>query len=109
MKVQVLRSFIDKQTNVIQEVGTVIEVTDERYEEILSASDDPFVKQVSDFETPAQNDEGLLDKSVEKIKIAVTKALSHEKLKVLLKMETEGKNRKGVIEHIESLLEEDDQ
>jgi hypothetical protein len=109
MKVQVLRSFIDKQTNVIQEVGTVIEVTDERYEEILSASEVPFVKQVDDFEMPAQNDEGTLDKSVDKIKNAVTKALSQEKLEVLLKMEIEGKNRKGVIEHIESLLEEDDQ
>jgi hypothetical protein len=109
MKVQVLRSFIDKQTNVIQEVGTVIEVTDERYEEILSASDDPFVKQADYTETPTQNNEDLLDKSVEKIKNALTKALSREKLEVLLKMEIEGKKRKGVIEHIESLLEEDDE
>lgn len=102
MKVRVLKTFNDKQNKVIQSVGKVIEVTDERYEEIIAAnSNDPFVEELDpNEELPS------LDPAVDKIKQTITSALGKEKLEVLLKLETEGKNRKGVTEHIEQHLKE---
>lgn len=36
MKVKVLKSFLDKENNVIQKAGKIIEVTEDRFEQINS-------------------------------------------------------------------------
>ena len=46
MKVKVLRRFKDKYTKKIHKKGEIIEVTDERYEEINSTAHGVFVEPV---------------------------------------------------------------
>jgi len=50
MKVRVIKPFKDKYTKVIYNPGQDIEVTRERYEELISAASGPFVEQVKDPE-----------------------------------------------------------
>jgi hypothetical protein len=44
MKVKVVMPFKDKHTKVIYQKGREIEVTEERYEELTSAAQGPFVE-----------------------------------------------------------------
>lgn len=46
MKVKVMKRFIDKDTNLLQEIDTEIEVTKKRYEEINSTSFGVFLEEV---------------------------------------------------------------
>lgn len=48
MKVEVIKKFIDKHTNAVRKVGDIIDVTQERYDEIKETGE--FVKEV-DAET----------------------------------------------------------
>lgn len=105
MKVKVLRLFNDKQNGVFQRVGTTIDVTKERLEEILAVDPENPIVEVIDED----KHDSLLDNTVNEIQEKVTIELGLDKLQELLKDEIEGKNRKGVVEHIESLLKEADQ
>lgn len=105
MKVKVLRLFNDKLNGVFQRVGTTIDVTKERLEEILAVDpENPIVEIIEE-----DKHDSLLDSTVNEIQDIVTIELGLDKLQELLKDEIEGKNRKGVVEHIESLLKEADQ
>lgn len=105
MKVKVLRLFHDKQNGTFQRVGTIIDVTEERLQEILTVDmDNPIVEVIDE-----DKHDSLLDNTVNEIQEKVTIELGLDKLQELLKDEIEGKNRKGVVEHIESLLKEADQ
>jgi hypothetical protein len=102
MKAKILKRFVDKSNKVIHPVGKVIEVTEDRFEEILEKdTSDPFIKRVeseSDLDLDPR-----LDGNVPDVK-NVLDGLVPEELILLLEEEKINKNRKGVIEHIEHLL-----
>jgi hypothetical protein len=108
MKVIVLRRFNDKVNKVIQTVGSIIEVTEDRFEEIKAASkEDPFVEIVENDGGNSQTELPVdLSGTVDEVKELITSNVDKEMLSLIHKAETEGKNRKGVIEHIEHLLNE---
>jgi len=47
MKVKVLKTFIDKNTKKLNEVGSIIDVTKERYEELRAAGNYVAVEKVT--------------------------------------------------------------
>ena len=47
MKVKVLKAFIDKNTKLLNEVGSVIDVTKERFEELRTAGNYVAVEKVA--------------------------------------------------------------
>lgn len=107
MKVKVLKRFNDKVNKVIQPVGKIIEVTEERYEEIIAASKDPFVEIVEKGDSQTEVELPVdLNVTVDDLKDQITDEMDNETLRLIHKTEKEGKNRKGVIEHIEDLLKE---
>lgn len=91
MKATVLKRFKDKFTGKIYNIGYIYKSSEERVKELQEMG---FLGEVS-----------IIDGNVEEIKV-VTESLDKESLKDLLEKEQKGKNRKGVIEHIESLLKE---
>lgn len=113
MKVKALRNYFDIKAKVRRKRGDTFEVSEERYEEINSTSEGELVQKID--ETPPINDNDnenemdLLNGNVEETKNSITADLGKETLELLLSKEKEGKNRKGVIEHIQSLLEEGDE
>ncbi|MBS4191748.1 hypothetical protein KHA94_16280 [Bacillus sp. FJAT-49705] len=104
MKYIVLKDFYDRFDNmkINQEKHEHTPPNEERANQLIKLGFIKVVEDDSDTGNPID-----LDSNVEKIKEAVTAELSKEKLEVLLKMEVEGKKRKTVIEHIESLLKGD--
>jgi hypothetical protein len=108
MKVKVLRRFNDKVNKVIQPVGKVIEVTEERYEEIIAAAkEDPFVEIVESGDSQTEVELPVdLTGTVDEVNDQITSELDKDALTLIHKTEKEGKNRKGVIEHIEHFLNE---
>lgn len=52
MRVKVLKPFKDKYTGTIHQKGHEIDVTQERYEELISAASGPFVEQIEPPEPP---------------------------------------------------------
>ena len=48
MKARVIKPFKDKYTKVTYQVGQIIEVTKERFEELTSAAHGPFVEGISE-------------------------------------------------------------
>jgi hypothetical protein len=48
MKVRVAKSFKDKHTKMICSVGQIIEVSNERYDELISTALGPFVDAVEE-------------------------------------------------------------
>lgn len=46
MKAKVIRKFIDKNTNLLQEVNTEIEVTQKRFDEINSTAFGIFLEEI---------------------------------------------------------------
>ena len=69
MKYTVVKEFIDKHTKVFNPVGSVIELTDERATEILSAG--KYIKAEKTDETKAP--------ALDKMKVDELKALAAEK------------------------------
>nr|WP_309099074.1 hypothetical protein [Fredinandcohnia onubensis] len=114
IKAKVLRIFLDKQMNAVHPVGKVIEVSEERFEEILSAEENSLVElvdgEIIPTDPPGGNDLPIdLGSNVETLKEKITAELGKEDLELLLKSEKEGQNRKGVVKHLEYLLKEDDE
>jgi hypothetical protein len=106
MKVKVLKQFIDGENKTIHKIGKVIEVTEDRFEQLVSSIGDPLVEIFEGALPPNLNSPIDLDENVETLKNTIKIEFGIDSLKDLLKVEQEGKNRKGVIEHIESLLKE---
>ena len=70
MKVKVIKAFIDKHTRKFHDVNEVIEVTEERAKEILSAGE--YIKE----EKPEGQPEG---KALDKMTVEELKAFAAEK------------------------------
>lgn len=102
MKVKVINSFIDKENKRIQPVGVILDITEKRYEEIMSYKDEQLVELVAD----SNNIDVDLNRNVETVTEAIHAELGKDTLSTLLEQEKAGKNRKGVIEHIEQLIKE---
>jgi hypothetical protein len=104
MKVKVLKPFIDGEKKTIHKIGKIVEVTEERFEQLASINGDPLVEIFEGELPPNPNSPIDLEENVETLKNTIKIEFGIVALKDLLKAEQEGKNRKGVIEHIESLL-----
>lgn len=104
MDYKVIKQFRDKNTKAIFPVDSVYNTEDAERAQFLQEKGYLFAEKQE--EKSSEGDSSLLDDSVEKIKKSVTADLGKEKLEVLLKLEKESKDRKGVIEHIEELLQE---
>jgi hypothetical protein len=95
MKLKVTQTFIDKNTKKRYEVGDIFETDDnERVKELRSHV--------------GESEKSVLDHNVSETIELITNETSHVELKILLDEETNGKDRKTVKEHIESLLKGDD-
>lgn len=104
MEYKVIKQFRDKFTKAIFPVDSVYKTEDSERAQYLQENGYLFAEKQD--EKSSEGDDSLLDESVEKIKKSVTAELGKDKLEVLLKLEKESKDRKGVIEHIEELLQE---
>lgn len=104
MKYKVIKRFQDKITKAIYPVNSTYQTDDKERVRLLQDNGFLYVEKQEDH---THDGEGtILDKSVEEIKKNVTAELGKDKLEVLLELEKEAKNRKGVVEHIEELLQE---
>jgi hypothetical protein len=95
---KVIKRFRDKETKEVFAAGALYQSDDEGRITLL---------QNSGYLEKSEMQESLLDQNVEEIKIAITADLGKERLKELFKEEFNSKNRKGVIEHIDSLLKKE--
>lgn len=100
MEYNVIRKFRDKESFEVLEVGDSF-VTDkkERANELQAKG---FIGEAIKTETPS-----ILNQNVGEVKISITEEFSKEDLEKLLEQEVSGENRKGVKDHIESLLKGD--
>lgn len=104
MKVEVLNRFRDKSTHQIFEVGSLYESSDKARIDLLVKKG--FVKSTNvKAKTPTLNLEG----NVKEVTSSINLELGRSSLRDALKAEQADKNRKGVTEHIESLLAELDE
>jgi hypothetical protein len=102
MEIKVIKRFRDKETKEVFAAGALFQSDDKERIKYLQSKghlelSDPSI-------TSKQPD--LLDKTLEEIKTSITADLGKEQLEELFKAESDGKNRKGVIDHIDSLLKE---
>ena len=87
MKVKVTRKFNDRYTNVLHRRGDVLEISQERYEEIMRAG--AFVMQISqddvqtDSPAPASNESNAPDTPAEESADAPTDALEEMSMREL--------------------------
>lgn len=98
MEIKVIKRFRDKDTKEVFAAGALYHSNDEERIKFL---------QNSGYLEKSEMQESLLDQNVEEIKVAITADFGKERLKELFKEEFNSKNRKGVIEHIDSLLKEE--
>lgn len=54
MKVKVIVPFKDKNTKIVYKKGQELEITNERYEELISAASGPFVEAVVEPKEPTK-------------------------------------------------------
>jgi hypothetical protein len=97
MEIKVIKRFRDKETKEVHAAGAVYQSDDEGRISFL---------QNSGYLEKSEKQKSLLDDNVESIKIAVTPDLGLDEIKALFEEESNGKNRKGVIEHIDGLIKE---
>lgn len=96
MKAKVIKRFRDKQTRKTYDIGSAFEGKQGRVE---------YLQQLKYVGEEIKEQPSLLDGNVQAAKTSITSDLSQEELIKLLAEENNDKKRKGVIEHIESLLE----
>ncbi|MBO1003741.1 hypothetical protein ACFSKI_19165 [Pseudogracilibacillus auburnensis] len=96
MKVKVIKRFRDKHTKQVYNIDSVYEGSQSRIKELQKLK---FVGE------EIKEQPSLLDGNVQQTKNAITSELGPYELNQLLHEEKQDKKRKGVIEHIESLLE----
>jgi hypothetical protein len=95
MDAKVIKRFRDKNSKKVYSSGDKYQGSKERVE---------FLQNKGFLEKPLQKDPSLLDGNVGEVTAVITADLGKEELEKLLQEETNDKNRKGVIEHIEGLL-----
>jgi hypothetical protein len=101
MEVKVIKRFRDKETNEVYPVGALYQSDNENRIKFLQGRG-----HLDMYNSDSNEGNSLLNQTVDEIKEAVTSDLGKEQLEQLLKEEHDGKGRKGVIEHIDSLLKE---
>ncbi|MCM3411232.1 hypothetical protein [Metabacillus litoralis] len=99
MKHIVIRKFRDIHTNDLFDVGEPYETEDK--ERSIDLQKKGFIGSML-------IEESLLSGNVNEVVEVINGEMSKERLEQLLQDEAEGKNRKTVIEHIESLLKGDE-
>ena len=99
MRNEVIKAFIDKDTNKVHPAGSFYETADNK--RIANLQERGFLGSSSLDLDP-------LDGNVEQAKHAIQAELGKDALGSLMASEKKGKNRKGVMEHIEELLSEVD-
>jgi hypothetical protein len=102
MEIKVIKRFRDKETNEVFTVGALYHSDDEERIKFLQSKGH---LELSDPSTSNKQPD-LLDQNVEEIKTSIIADLGKEQLEELFIAESNGKNRKGVIEHIDSLIKE---
>jgi hypothetical protein len=93
----VVSSFIDKFTKVRYPAGSTYEAGKERFEELHKMG---FLEEKVEEANPLGD---LLKKNADEVIASINEGTSKEDLEELHRLELEGKNRKTVKEHIESL------
>ena len=84
MKVKVIKKFIDKYTKEVYEIGQIIEVANERYEEINSTAHGILVEKLDEIDLGSMTKKELIEHAKNKgieLDIRMTKA---EMLKELM-------------------------
>ncbi|NIK10920.1 hypothetical protein [Alkalibacillus almallahensis] len=122
MKAKVIKRFRDKNTKKVYNKGAVYDGSDERVKEIQQkgflASE--FVDEngqqnpVNDSHEPTNEDGGgqestspsALEGNVNEVKEKITAELDQETLETLLEAEQQDKARKGVMDHIQDVMQE---
>ena len=66
MRVKVLKRFKDKYTKKIYEIGEIIEVTNERYEEINSTAHGVLVEKIQEVDFDSMTKKELVEYAKEK-------------------------------------------
>lgn len=61
MKVKVIKKFIDKNTKEVYEIGQIIEVTNERYEEINSTAHGILVEKLDEIDLGSMTKKELVE------------------------------------------------
>lgn len=61
MKVKVIKKFIDKYTKEVYEIGQIIEVTNERYEEINSTAHGILVEKLDEIDLGSMTKKELVE------------------------------------------------
>ena len=104
MELEVIKNFIDKESNNLFRVGSVYKTDDEDRASFLQEKG--YLSEISKVDQKTEISELPVDLSgsVEAVNNLITVELGKDALESLLKSEQEGKNRKTVIEHINSLL-----
>lgn len=100
MKYRVIKRFRDKNTKDVYEIDSTYESDNEKRVKELQA--------LGYLGEEIEEAPSILDQNVSEVKAAITKDFPKEILQVLLEQEIAGENRKGVKEHIESLLAENE-
>ncbi|WP_368657634.1 hypothetical protein AB3Z07_21205 [Metabacillus halosaccharovorans] len=101
MKYHVISNFRDKETFEVYTEGSIFETDkDKRVKELQHKG---YLGEKIEVEIP-----DILKKTVSEIKHEITEEMDQEQLQELLQFEVDTENRKGVKEHIESLLKGDD-
>lgn len=102
MKANVVVRFRDKHTKKVYNIGTEYEDDDDRINELVGLG---FVEVAEEEVTEDQEYmSSILEENVQSIKDKLNEA-DEETLKSVLEEEKNGRDRKGVIDHIQSLLE----
>lgn len=99
MKYQVKKRFQDKYNGNLYEVGSFYETDNQGRADYL---------QGMGYLGAGTEESSLLAGNVDQVKASITADMTDDELNALLDEEQAGKNRKGVIDHINSLLEADD-
>ncbi|WP_277679550.1 hypothetical protein [Gracilibacillus dipsosauri] len=106
MKIEVTKRFIDKDTKLFytdsKEGRCVYESDDENRIAYLRSKG-----YLGEEIAKVTKEPSVLDGNVSEVQSKITDDLSTGKLNELLESERNNANRKGVIQHIESLLQED--
>lgn len=104
MKFTVVRDFIDRHTKNLHRADTDYSTDDQdRAEELKGLG---FIKDTEAKESkyPVKEEQSILDNKATEITQTLTTETPKEELETLLEAEKKDKNRKTVIDHIESLL-----
>jgi hypothetical protein len=103
MEIKVLKRFKDKNTKEVYPEGALYHSDDE--ERVSFLQEEGYLEQTAPTSPEEVEARQLLDQNVDSVKNSILSDFDKVKLNNLLSVEKGNKNRKGVIDHIEGLLE----